>query len=423
MKKKLTFAAVLACAMSVVSLASCGGPKYDYKFQIWAAEAAKPLTLQQAKAWAEQMKTDYNVSIGVEVNAVGEGDAASKMITDVEGGADVFCFAQDQLARLKSANALTTITDATLKKSIIDNNDEISINAASLSNDIVAYPLTSDNGYLMYYDKSVFPDATKLENLEDVIDVCEQAGKLIYFKTTDAWYNAAFFFGFGCKSEWTTNELGHFTSYDDTYNSANGVKAMKAIYNLGKTHKDVLVNDADASHAFSKDVSGKIGGGVCISGTWDYNNVKTALGENMGAVELPSVTVDGTKAHLGSFIGCKLLGVKPQTDATKGAYAQLLAQYLSSQERQLERYQALGWGPSNVNAQKNEDVKNNPALKAIANQLPYSTLQGQYPGDWWTTAGNLGDTVTATKGTDAEIKNLLKGYEASISSYLDGLND
>ena len=60
----------------------------------------------------------------------------------------------------------------------------------------------------------------------------------------------------------------------------------------------------------------------------------------MGAVELPSVTVDGTKAHLGSFIGCKLLGVKPQTDATKGAYAQLLAQYLSSQERQLERYQA-----------------------------------------------------------------------------------
>ena len=43
------------------------------------------------------------------VEAVGEGDAAGNMITDVEAGADIFVFAQDQIARLVSAGALIDV--------------------------------------------------------------------------------------------------------------------------------------------------------------------------------------------------------------------------------------------------------------------------------------------------------------------------
>ena len=45
------------------------------------------------------------------VEAVGEGTAATNMITDVEGGADIFGFAQDQLARLVASGALIDVSE------------------------------------------------------------------------------------------------------------------------------------------------------------------------------------------------------------------------------------------------------------------------------------------------------------------------
>ena len=354
------------------------------------------------------------VDIGVTVQAVGEGDAAANMITDVQAGADIFCFAQDQLARLKSAGALSEITDVNLKASIQAENDEISYNAACAGDALVAYPLTSDNGYFMYYDKSVITNPADLANMTSLIAVCKAASKKIYFELEgSAWYNAAYFFAFGCESTWTTNAAGQFTAYVDTYNSNNGVKACKAMYEL-MTEDTVYVSGSGAAEAFAS------GAAVCISGTWDSSVVKTALGTNMGCAELPSVTVNGETKHLGSFVGCKLLGVKPQTDGVKGAYVQSLAQRIAGKNCQLERFNSFGWGPSNKQAQADPAVIADVALTALRAQNEHAVMQGQYPGDWWTSAKAIASSVRTSDGSDVAIKAILNTYESTIDSYING---
>ena len=423
MKKIHGFGCAAALFLAMAPLASCGVVHHDIELTVWAATNVKAQFQEQANAWAAEMAKEENggYDIGVTVSAVGEGEAASNMITDVQAGADLFCFAQDQLARLKSAGALSEIVDPTLKANIIAANDEISISAASVGDALVAYPLTSDNGYFMYYDKSVFTDESKLENLEDVIAVCEAAGKKIYFNCCgSAWYSAAFFFGFGCESTWKTNRAGLFYEYTDTYNSDNGALACQALYNLVNTHKGVFVDNSGATDAWKKDDSGKISGAVCVSGTWDYTTSVTALGTNMGATDLPSVTVGDVTKHLASFAGCKLLGVKPQTDAIKGAYVSNLAQYFSAKDAQLARYQSHGWGPSNLEAQADPAVVADVALTALRQQNAYSTMQGQYPDGWWTATTTLATTVQKSDGSDSAIRTILATYRASIDSYVNG---
>lgn len=428
MKKIHGFGCTAALLLAMAPLAACGTVHHDVELTVWAATNVKAQFQEQANAWAAKMALEENggFDIGVTVSAVGEGEAASNMITDVQAGADLFCFAQDQLARLRSAGALNEIVDPTLKAKIIAENDETSVSAASVGDSLVAYPLTSDNGFFMYYDKSVFTDESKLENLEDVIDVCEKAGRKIYFNCAgSAWYNAAFFFGFGCESTWKTNSQGLFYEYTDTYNSENGILACTALYNLLNTHKDVFVDNSGAADAWKKDDRGNISGAVCVSGTWDYTDSVTALGTNLGATDLPSVTVGDVTKHLASFAGCKLMGVKPQTDAKKGALSQLLAQELTGAACQLERFKSYGWGPSNLADQATAEVQASIALTALNKQNEYAVVQGQYPGDWWTSAAAIGQALAADscKGTRAEIKTILNKYESTIDSYINGEAD
>ena len=437
MKSKSLFKGILALLMAG-ALVGCGNSgdadskasddapvsTNDYEIKIWAASLAKDLTETQAKRWADEMKASDGVKIGITVEAVGEGDAAGNMTTDPEAGADLYCFAQDQLARLQSSGCLQEVTDANSKSMLMENNDSASISAASIGDKLVAYPLTSDNGYFMYYDKSVFTDETKLDNLEDIIEVCKANNKKIYFNGGSAWYNFAFFSALGCVSEWDVTPAGKFSGYNDTYYSAEGVKALQAVYKLVQDNdKDnpnvVYIDSAASATAFSKNADGEISAAVCISGTWDYTDARTALGDNLGARELPNVTVGEETVHLGSFKGCKLMGVKPQSDSIKMAYCEVLAEYLSGQTCQLERFNALGWGPSNKVAQQDEAVKANIALQALSAQEPYATTQGQYPGDWWTVAGALVTGVAKTDGSSTACRDLLKKYYATIDSYVN----
>lgn len=427
MNKRFMMKSVLACVLGMSMLAACqsggkggGTKKHDIEIKVWAAEAVKDLTQQQANAWAAAIKESDGKDIGVTVQAVGEGDAASNMITDVQAGADIYCFAQDQLARLKSAGALQEITDANLKAAVKAENDSVSYGAACVGDSLVAYPLTSDNGYFMYYDKSVITDPEDLKDMTKLIARCKAAGKTIHFELEgSAWYNASYFYAFGCESTWTTNTAGQFTGYTDTYNSANGIKACKAMYELMK-EENVYVSGSAASKAFSKDTAGNIAGAVCISGTWDSANVKTALGENMGCAELPAVKVGEESHHLGSFTGCKLMGVKPQTNAEKNAFVQSLARTLSGKEAQLARYNSNGWGPSNLQAQADPAVVADVALTALRAQNQYAVMQGQYPGDWWDTAKAIASSVRKSDGSDSAIQGILTTYESTIDSYVNG---
>ena len=72
---------------------------YDGDVKVWVADNVVDFTTEQIKKFQEANPGVANATFTVE--PVGEGDAASNMITDVEAGADVYTFAQDQIARLQ----------------------------------------------------------------------------------------------------------------------------------------------------------------------------------------------------------------------------------------------------------------------------------------------------------------------------------
>ncbi len=423
--------ALLLVLVMVLGMAACGNSKSDEPKKTDAGQQnneTKPQDTQGQQAGTSELAGTYNIVMwvsekegvaeqfqaqidafeaanpGIIINAqiegVTEADAGSKVVADVASAPDIFCFAQDQLARLVQASALAA-PGKKAAENIKAANDAGSVAAASVAGDLYAYPMTSDNGYYMYYDKSIISDEDA-EDLAKIVAACEANNVKFRFALENAWYTASFFFATGCVSNWTMNAEGEFNAVEDTFNSAEGLAAMKGMQILAKS--PMYDSNADA---FTD-------AGVVVTGIWAAGDAAAHFGENLGVTDLPSFTVDGKSYHLGSYSGNKLMGVKPQTDAKRAAVLSQLAQYLTGEECQLARFKSFEWGPSNKAAQASAEVQANPSLAALAKQNEYAIPQGQIHGSWWDTAKVLGAEAKAAT-SDADLQKALDNYTAAIN--------
>lgn len=440
MKKKL-LAAILSVSMVAALLAGCGNKAADNSaasegaasteatntesapaddaaetapadvdygtgsITIWVAEEVNSFTKAQADKFIEENPQFAGYTVTVE--SVGEGDAASNMITDVEGGADIYGFAQDQLARLVAAGAVMEVI-GDYADFISTSNDAGAVGAASMGDAIYAFPITSDNGYFLFYDSTVVSDPSTLEG---IIADCEAAGKGFYMEINSGWYAPAFFFGAGCELTYDSDSDGNFVKANIDYASENGVKAFKAMINL--SNSTAFYNGSAISDATNV--------AAIIDGTWDSSAAKEIFGDGYACSKLPTFTVDGETFQMSGFGGFKLLGLKPQTDVNKAVVCLELAKYLSDTEVQLARYNEVGWGPSNLEAQSDSAVQADEALSALGEQLAYTIPQGQYPNDFWTLSTAFGDDVIADKydnASDEELMSALQDFQATCESYV-----
>ena len=417
MKMSRIIALILVIVALVSCFASCGGGTGTTggntgneggkeKIEIWVSEkkGVKELTLKQIEAFlAANPSYGYTIDDFV-IEGVPEADAASQVLLDVKKAPDIYCFAQDQMARLVQASALAPL-GVKASETVTANNDAGSVAAVTVAGKLYAYPMTSDNGYYLYYDKTVITDPT---SLNQIVADCESEGAKFHFEVENGWYAASFFFGVGCESVWKTDDNGNFIGIEDTFDDETlGVIAMKGVQIV--TTSECYYN----SSTFEGDNLAAI-----VTGTWNAEDAEDYFGDNLGVCKLPSFTVDGETYQLGSFSGFKLMGVKPQTDANKGAFCAALAQYLTNEQCQLERFEAFQWGPSNKNLQAKDEVKNNPSLVALNAQSEFAVAQGYIPNEWWTSAGSL-TAKAATCGNDADIINALKAYRKELEDVLN----
>ena len=381
----------------------------DYNITVWMPEAAVDLTKKQIEEFNNT--NSYGIKINATIEAVGEGDAATNMITDVEAGADIYNFAQDQFARLVQAGALAKLGKQAAD-TVSTSNDAGAVLSITIDGELYAYPETADNTYFMYYDKSVVKEED-VDSLDAIIADCEAAGKYLAFQIEDSgWYMASFFFGAGCQSKWSTDVEGNWSVIDD-WNSDKGLIAAKAMNKLMSSK--MFLNASNAAELAQ-------GAGVVISGTWDAVTAKDILKDNFGVTDLPQFTVDGQNYDLTSYSGYKLMGVKPQTDAKKAAALHRLAQYLTSQDCQLQRFTELGWGPSNVDAQGSSEVQADPILQAVIKQNEHSVVQGQVHDSWWNVTKAVGQGCKEAKSDD-DLKKTLEAYDKAIEDLKNLSND
>ena len=400
-------------AVIVLCLTGCGkkndGDGRKEVLLVWVAEEMVEFTRRECARFLEQ-HADIAAQFTIEVAAMGEGEAATQMLTDVEAGADVYAFAQDQLGRLVQAGALSA-PRGNLLTAIREGNDEGSVSAAGVGDTVYAYPLTSDNGYFLYYDKSVVKDPSSLDR---ILSDCKAAGKSLYMDNQSGWYLVSFFFGAGCSYTTESNNRGEITKVNCDFNSSAGLQAMKAMIAAGKSGAFAYSNSFASQ--FNPD-GGKAG--AAISGTWDAAAIKNYLGENYGVAKLPEMTTDYGARQMGAWGGFKLMGVNPtQSDAAVTA-SHKLAAFLTSETVQLARYEAKGWGPSNKKAQENEAVKADEALAALRAQLEFSPAQPQCSANFWAKMEAFGTEINAgtyNAYSDAELQKVLDELNAYLTA-------
>lgn len=385
MKKLVALFLVLAlCCGSLTALSE------DITLKVWDGQDDQALLQELCEAYAAaHPENSYTFQYGV----VGTADASARYLEDPAAAADVFVYPDDQLIRLAQADALYEVTRN--RDAIEAANSQGSVKAATWNGTLLGYPMTADNGYFLFYDKSVLTEED-VKTLDGILAAAEKAGKQFNFDVANGWYLASFFLGNGCVI--TLDENGKQVC---DFNNEKGVEAAKAVAAMC-AHPAFLPGDQNI-------LTGTIGDTVCagVCGTWVADAVKERLGDNYAAAKLPTFTVNGQQVQMGSFGGCKILGVN--TQSAFPVEAMNLAEYLTSEESQLRRFQVRGYGPSNINAARSEAIASDPALSALAAQSDYAVTQ-LIIGDFWTPATAFGNALIADP--TVEVQPLLDQWVA-----------
>lgn len=351
--------------------------KDQVELTVWASDLDQDVTQTMLDSFALEYaeEADFTFTLG----AVSEANAKDEVLTDIEAAADVFAFADDQLNELYTAGALLEVQENT--SNVISRNggnDAGVIQAATINNKLYAYPMSADNGYFLYYDSSVYSE-TDVETLDGILAAAEADGSQFTIQINNAWYLYSFFQGAGL----TLTYNGELNATD--WNSAVGVKVVESIIAMAEHPGYINVDDAGFKTGLA---NGTISAGV--NGTWNAQDAQDAFGDHYAATKLPTFTLDGEQTQMASFAGYKLVGVNATTD--EAYWSMMLSDWLTNEANQVLRFNERGIGPSNVNAASSDDVAANPAISALSQQAPYSTVQ--YIGDaFWSPAETFGNLI------------------------------
>ena len=320
----------LLCALLALMLLG-GALAEEIALKVWGSQEDQELLAELCEAFAaEHPENEWTFTYGV----VGEADAKTRYLEDPAAAADVFSYPDDQIIDLVNADALYEVTrdlDA-----IIAANTPGSIQAASVNGVLYGYPMTADNGYFLYYDKSVLTEED-VQTLDGILAAANAAASRCRWTSPTAGIWRASSSATAARWGWTKTAGRYATS-----TAPRGLAAAEAVR--------AFCNDPAFTPGDDSFLMGAIGDSVCagVSGTWCAEAISEKLGENYGACKLPTFTVDGEQVQMGSFLGCKILGVNTQT--AHPVEAMMLAEYLTSEEAQVRRFEARGYGPSNIAA-------------------------------------------------------------------------
>ena len=430
--KKL-IALLLAVLMVASVLAACGGnnnannnannnsgkttensdPFYgedNISLLVWAPDNAVSLTKQLCEDFIAKYP---NKKITIDVQAQGEADAAAQMLNDLDKAADVFGFVCNNINKLQQGNALAPVV-ADYLEDVKSRNTEFAVSTGTLTVDgkeqLLAYPETGENGYYLVYDKQYVTDEDA-KSLEGILAACQKAGKKCLINIDNGFY--------GCMPLYTGGMVNNGLKEDGTqlfndYDKEKVLDSLEAFAKLFHEYKDTFMS-ADPARIGSGMAENPSTVAAGIDGSWNAATVAKTLGDNYGAAKLPTIKINGTDTQIIGMNGAKLIGVNSRSKFPEAA--QVLANYLTSEEVQTTRLEELNWLPSNKNAQQNDIVKNSPALSALLAQSEFSIPQINIAETFWTPVGTLGSKLF--KDDDYSRATLEKEFDKALANILD----
>lgn len=381
--------AIFGCGSSNKDEGSNNGQVTKATLTVWCSQE------DQTSGWIQKECENFNKAhpewdITFKYEVCGEGEAGTKVTADVEAAGDVYFFANDQIKTLIDADAIAKIGGSTATFVKETNSDKL-VNSVTIDGEIYGIPFTA-NTWFMYYNKAVYTDAD-IKSLDKMLEK-----GTIALPVSDTWYTASFYAAAGATFSGADGN-------DETAGTKLGNKASKVTEYLVDLFANKNFIDQSAPAAMSGFADGSVD--AVFSGTWDYENVKELLGDNLGVAQLPAINIDGTDYNLKSFAGSKCIGVNPHCENQKIAVS--LAKHLASKEAQQSHYDMRSIIPCHKDLLASEAIMSDILAKAqadtIANTSIIQPLDSTFNSNYWDAAGALIGEIksgTVTKDNAAE---------------------
>ncbi len=403
---------ILPLCLAVLLLASCANEEAPpepertdsgpVELTVWGGEEDEAL-LEEIFA-SFQSRYAGEASFHITYQAQSESSCKDALLGDLEGGADVFAFADDQVAALAAAGALDPVENA---QEIRSASLSAAADAASVDGTLFAYPLTADNGYFLYYNKAYF-SPEDVQSMDRLLAAAERAGGFFSMDWTSAWYVYAFFGNTGLEVGLNDDGLTNYCTWNAADGPIRGVDVAQAML-------DIAASPAFSSRTDTEFLAGVQDGSVIagVSGVWNAVAIQEVWGEDMGAARLPTYTCAGQEVQMASFSGCKLIGVNAYSQNPE--WAARLAEHITSEANQRLRFQLRGQGPANVRAAASPEVQASPAIAALLAQSEFSQLQ-RVGGKFWDPVSAFASNLAAGNPSGAPLQDQLDRLAEDVTA-------
>ena len=372
----------------------------DVELTVWGAEEDEALLTRIIEDFQTEYKGQANFHITYAAQS--ESNCKDALMGDLEAGADVFAFADDQLNTLVAAGALEPVENADRIKS---ENLPGAVEAASVGSTLYAYPLTADNGYFLYYSKQFF-NQEDIKTFDRMLQIAEENGKKITMDWSSAWYVYSFFANTGLEVGLNSDGITNFCIWNQTEGDIKGEDVANAM--LAIAESPAFFNTVEEGFLEGVQDGSVIAG---VSGVWNAVAMEEAWGADYGAAKLPTYTCADKQIQMASFSGYKLIGVNAYSEHY--TWAVRLAEWISNEKNQQLRFEMRGQGPANTKAAASADVQNSPAITALLEQSAFSRLQ-RIGGNFW-------DPVSAFALKMAAGNPEEKGLQEQLDSMVEGI--
>ena len=408
---KKIIAMLLACVM-VLGLAACGGSTTeatepsnevtDVTLKVWGPQEDQvdesSWLIAMEKAFAEA-HPEYNITW--DNGVCPEGDAAKMVTADPSTAADVYMFANDQLGTLLQAGALAKLGGSYLEQVQADVSATYVNTVTSTDGNVYGFPV-APNTWFMYYNKALVGDAD-LTSLEAVLEK-----GIVAFEVKNSWYLPSFFFAAGGS---LFGETGADAAAGIQFGGEVGYNATNAVLDLLE-NPNFKVDGDGYGNAGLKD--GTVA--AYFSGSWDYQGLFDALGENLGAVAAPTVTINGEAKQLKAYAGSKAVGVNPNAANQKAAMQ--FAAFLASADSQLLRFQLRNITPAVTALAENADVATSIVAVAESNTMAYTSVAQPTIAEMnpvWGPVGTFGTNLAEGAVTADNVQESVDALDAQLN--------
>ncbi len=268
MKKLIAMLLAVAMVMGLGVMTAAADDVTELTLKVWAPQedqANADSWLQQMEAKFEEAHPEYKITWINEV--CGEDKAKDEVSKDPAAAADVYMFANDQLGDLLACQGIARLGGSYLEQVQNDNGAAMIDSVTGTDGNVYGFPMAA-NTWFCYYNKDVYTE-DDVKSLETMLEK-----GVVAFPTMNSWYLGSFFFANGAT---VFGPNGNDAAAGVVFGEDNGVASLDAVLAM-VSNPNYRTDDAGLGK------SGLMSGEVAayFSGSWDYDNLKEALGDKLG---------------------------------------------------------------------------------------------------------------------------------------------